>query len=315
MWGNGVTFSAFVAAARHYPDHYLPFMNRFFLALDAYWDRSATPPGYEPSPTRGGGNDKYYDDNAWMVLTYTEAYELTRDRRYLDRAQKCLDFVLSGWDDKLGGGIWWHVAHKGDSKNVCVNAPAAVGCLRMAAYVSPQKAQALVLMARKIVSWSDKNFRDADGLYADSIVVSTQKIKRARLTYNTALMIRALLGLYRATGNKAYFTEAIQSADGADWFLGQETRAYRDAFKWSHLLVEADVEMFRATGQRRYLERAMNNADYAYVKWKQSPPRQTIDESSIARMLWLVSDMQSSQSQRFWQKMDRELATVDRRVP
>jgi hypothetical protein len=309
-WGNGVMFSALVGAARHYPEHYQPIMNHFFLAMNAYWDKLSSPPGYEPAPTRGGGNDKYYDDNAWMVLTFTEAYELTHNAQYLDRARDCLDFTLSGWDDTLGGGIWWHVAHKGDSKNVCVNSPAAVGCLRMATDLPPQKAQAMVLMAEKIVKWTDRYFRDSDGLYTDSIVVSSGKINPARLTYNTGLMIRALLELSRVTGNRAYFLEAQQSADAADWFLSRQTHAYRDAFKWSHLLVEADLEMFRATGRQHYLERALDNGDYAYSAWKQNPPAEMIDNASVARMLWLLADVQSNQGRRFWQKMDSELAPV-----
>ena len=66
--------------------------------------RKSKIPGYEPAPTRGNGNDKYYDDNAWLVITFLEAYETTRDPRYLTRADETLKFVLSGWDEKGGGG-------------------------------------------------------------------------------------------------------------------------------------------------------------------------------------------------------------------
>src|SRR5688572_33228715 len=37
MWGNGIMFSALVAAAKHEPRAYRPIMSRFFESLDRYW--------------------------------------------------------------------------------------------------------------------------------------------------------------------------------------------------------------------------------------------------------------------------------------
>src|SRR5690606_27533257 len=61
VWGAGVMFSAVVGAARHQPGRYKPVLNKFFEGLDGYWDTKAKIPGYEPAPTSGNGNDKYYD--------------------------------------------------------------------------------------------------------------------------------------------------------------------------------------------------------------------------------------------------------------
>ena len=127
VWRQAAAFSALLGAARHEPQTYRPILARFFQALDVYWDAKVPIPAYEPAPTRGNGHDKYYDDNAWMVITFLEAYELTGDRAYFTRARETARFVLSGWDEKLDGGIWWHQSHKDDSKNACANGPAAVG--------------------------------------------------------------------------------------------------------------------------------------------------------------------------------------------
>src|SRR5439155_6705605 len=48
MWGNGVMFSALVAAAREEPKTYGPVLAKFFAALDGYWDTQAKIPGSEP---------------------------------------------------------------------------------------------------------------------------------------------------------------------------------------------------------------------------------------------------------------------------
>lgn len=188
LWPAGVMFSALVGACR-YDKRFSSIMRKYFEGLEGYWDGNAKVPGYEPVKT-SGGNDKYYDDNAWMVITYLEAYELTKDSRYIKKAAETLKFVISGWDEELGGGIWWHVAHKGGGKNTCVNAPAAVGCLRLAKFSQADDKGVLVEEAAKIVEWTDKTLRASNGLYKDSIVVETKKINDAQLTYNSALMLR-----------------------------------------------------------------------------------------------------------------------------
>src|SRR5262249_26931172 len=134
VWLQSVMFSNLVAAARSEPATYGPLLQKDFTALDAYWDSKVKIPGYEAAPTRGNGNDKYYDDNEWLVITSLEAYETDRDPRYLTRADETLRFVLSGWDEEIGGGIWWHQRHKDGTKNACANGPAAVGCLRLAKF-------------------------------------------------------------------------------------------------------------------------------------------------------------------------------------
>jgi hypothetical protein len=304
MWGNGIMFSALIAADRHQPDQYGLILHRFFTAMNRYWDRRAVIPGYEPWLTNGNGNDKYYDDNEWMVIDCAEAFAQTHDPRYLDRARDDVTFVLSGWDDQRGGGIWWHEAHKNGSKNTCSNAPAAVGCLRLADFATPDRAAADVAMATRIVDWTTKNLLMDDGLFADSINVQTGHIDKGQLTYNTALMIRAYLGLYRRTGDVAWLHQAQRCADASDWFLDNHTDAYRDPAKWAHLMIEADLEMFRATGEVRLLRRAMNSAAYEYRAWKAHPSDLLIDNASIVRTLWLMTDMETPVGVQFWQRMD-----------
>jgi uncharacterized protein YyaL (SSP411 family) len=285
MWGNGVMFSALVAAARHEPRVYRPLLARFYQSLEPYWDAQAKVPGYEPWPTQGG-NDKYYDDNQWMVLTFLEAYELTREKKYLDRADQALRFSLSGWDDELGGGIWWHEKHKDGTKNTCSNAPAAVACLRMARF---RRRDENIAWARRIVAWTNEHLRDSDGLFFDRQRVDSGKINKHKRTYNAALMLRANLELHQLTGERQFLDEATRIAVACDHFVDKETGAYRDPFKFTHLLVEADLEFHRATADKKVLARAIRNGEVAYARWQKKPPAELIENASIARMLWLLS--------------------------
>ena len=304
MWGNGVLFSTYVAAARHDRGKYEMRLKQFFETMDTHWDAKVLIPGYEPLPTAGGGSDKYYDDNAWMVITFLEAYELTGDKRYLDRADLTLKFVLSGWDEEGGGGIWWHEGRKEGTKNTCANAPAAVGCLRLARYVPADNAKILVKRAEEITRWTSATFQDEDGLFWDSKNIETGHINRGKLTYNTALMIRAYLGLNRQTGDETALAEAKRIGNAAAVFMGRRRPAYRNHVKWSHLLVEADLELYRITKDETFRGRAKQNADSHYTSWKSNPPADAIANASIARELWLVADNETEVGRAFWAKAD-----------
>ena len=321
MWGNGVMFSALVAAARHEPGVYRPLMDRFFGAMDRYWDAKAKVPGYEPSPTAGNGSDKYYDDNQWMVITFMEAYELTRDVKYLDRAAATLAFSLSGWDDALGGGIWWHEGKKGGAKNTCANAPAAVASLAVGRY---RESKENVQWAHKLVKWTSEQLQDKDGLFLDNKRAADGQVDRRKFTYNTALMLRANLGLYRvrAAAEKAgerelaegaaaesarYLAEARRIGAACEAFVKKETGAYGDEMKFTHLLVEADLELYRATGDAAILARARRNGEVAWARWQAAPPRELIEQAGIARMLWLLADAETEVGRKFWAKMDGDV--------
>lgn len=301
MWGNGVLFSSLVAATRHRPETYGPALQSLFVALDSHWDSEAPIPGYEPSPTDGNGHDKYYDDNQWMVITFAEAFDVTEDAAYLDRAKATLRFSLSGWDDALGGGIWWHEAHKDGGKNTCSNAPAAVACLRVARWLDRGEN---IEWAKRLVLWTTEELQDEDGLFFDQRRVADGRLDRRKFTYNSALMIRANLGLHRATGEAEYLDAAVRIGDACEAFLRPGTGAYRDSPRFTHLLVEADLELFRATGDERYLERARRNGDVAWERFATKPQPELIERASVARMLWLLADAETEVGRAFWAASD-----------
>jgi hypothetical protein len=304
VWLQSVMFSNLVAAARAEPATYGPLLDNYFTALDAYWDTKVKIPGYEAAPTRGNGDDKYYDDNAWLVITFLEAYETNREERYLVRADETLEFVLSGWDEEIGGGIWWHQNHKDGTKNACSNGPAAVGCLRLAKYRRGDAA-ALVDQARRIVAWTVSALQADDGLFDDRKVVASGEVKRGKLTYNSALMLRALLGLYRATGEKEFLEQVQRIARAADWFLDERTGVYRDAVRYAHFMVEADLELYRTTKEEYLLDRAKKNVDAFYERWKSNPPDDMISNAAIARVLWLMAETETDAGRAFWQAADK----------
>ena len=306
-WGAGVMFSALAGAARNDPEHYRSVMRRYFTTLDAYWDRKQPLGGYEPLPSDGNGNDKYYDDNEWLALSFLEAYADTGDVSYSRRAAETVKFVLSGWDEThLKGGIWWHEARekKVREKNTCANAPAAVACLRLARISPTAPAKDLRTMAQKIVVWTAGTLQLPSALFADSKNIDNESMNQAALTYNSALMVRAYLGLYRLSGQTADLQKAQRIAVAANTLLDGQTGAYRDHKKWGHLMVEADLELYRTTKEPYLLQRARKTTDEYYEQWKSQGPVDLISAASVARVLWLMADMDTDAGRAFWKAED-----------
>lgn len=309
MWANGVQFSNLVAATRHdrarsgaKPPRYRPVLDAFFQGLDRYWDHRANIPAYDAYWSSPGSSDKYYDDNAWMVISLVEAYAATREPRYLDRAEAAQKFVLSGWDEQLGGGIFWKEDRK--SKNTCSNAPAAQAALALSRY---RRRDEYLRWAQRIVEWTNAHLQSPEGPFWDNVALDG-KVERTRWTYNTALMLRSNLGLYRATKQKSYLAEARRLGEASQReFVNPSTGAFRDNALFSHLLVEAFLDLYRETREPYLKETALKNAEFLvrsvrdptggyWNEWKLVPDRQEprkllMANAAAARLLWLVSDL------------------------
>lgn len=301
MWGNGVQFSALVGATRYNPAKYRPIMDALAKGLERYWDAAAPVPGFDAYFSSPDGDDKYYDDNQWLTLGYAEAYRVTRDPKYLQWARKTHNFALSGLDDKLGGGIYWY-QNKKDSKNTCSNAPAAAGALAL--YELGEKGQ--LEQARQLVEWTQKNLQDpADGLFWDNKKLDGT-IEKTKWTYNTALMIRSNLGLWRITGQSKYLQDARKQSDASlKYWIDPATGGLKDGAKFNHLMSEALLETYAATRDLKYLNAVRRDADFAYRyvrdpeggywnDWRkkahaEDERKSLIENSSAARLFWLLT--------------------------
>lgn len=234
-WPAGVQLTALNAAAR-VDAKYKPWLRDFADATRRYWTKDG---GYDSNPPPSKPPDRYYDDNAWMALALMETYQVLGDKKYLDWAKQTIDYMLTGEDEKLGGGLYWRENEK-KSKNTCVNAPSALACAKLSDLLTEPK---YLADAVRIYDWTRRTLRDPEtDLYWDNINLSG-KIERTTWTYNTALMIRAGHELAKLTKKPEYDEQAQASAIAAiGHWLDPKAGLIRDEMAFAHLLFEALVE-------------------------------------------------------------------------
>ena len=301
MWSNGVQFSALVGATRYEPAKYRPILDKFASGLRRYWDKDAPIPGFDAWFSSPDGDDKYYDDNAWLVLAFNEASNVTGEKSYEDWARDAQNFVLSGYDEKLGGGLYWH-QQKLESKNTCVNAPAIVSALEL--YKNSKDPKDLAT-AKSLYTWTCDKLQDKDGLFWDNINLKGE-VQDHKWTYNTALMIRANTELWRITKDPKYLAEARRVSDAAlAKMVEPQTGALIDGARFNHLLSEALLATYQATKDPRYLNAVRRDADWAYRNvrdpknggyyngWHDTTHapderKLLIENASVARLYWLL---------------------------
>ncbi len=298
VWPAGVELSALNAAAAVEP-RYLARATAYAKSLDAYWFESGGLGGYNAS-IHPGSADRYYDDNAWLVIDFVDLYELGRDPEMLRRARRAMTFVLSGEDAKLGGGIYWHEQER-NGKNTCSNAPSAVAAMRL--YEATGEKGYLEAGVR-LYAWVTSNLEDGDGLFFDN-VSADGKVNKGKLTYNTALPIRAACQLYDATHEGRYLREAEKMAAGgvARW-CGEDGRM-RDPGCFAHLFAEALLELSARDGEERWAsaagravawerEHGRDAAGWYAGHWGEAPKAaagkvELIDQASAARAYWRMA--------------------------
>lgn len=234
MWGCGVQLSALIAAAALDPAGCLPLAQRYAEALSVYWIEHNGLGGYDVQP-RPNPSDRYYDDNVWIVLALADLADLTQDGQWRERAVQTMQFVLSGEDETLDGGLYWRENER-RSKNTCSNAPAIAAALRLYQGTSDP---AHLATAQRLYAWTNAHLQDTDGLFFDAIGIDGS-VHKKKWSYNSALMIRANTLFYEITHEPSLLAEAQRIARAAQsYWVRPETGALADEATFAHLLSES----------------------------------------------------------------------------
>lgn len=234
-WTVGIAISALNGLAKHSPERKARLAG-YLEKVATYWNERGPVAGFDVIP-HPPGVDRYYDDNAWMVLSLLESAEVTGDSRWKDRAELALKYVLSGEDEKLGGGIYWRESDKA-SKNTCSNSPSAVACFEM--FKATGKTEYRDAGYRAL-DWVMENMYDSsDHLMWDNMNLKGE-VEKTKWSYNTALTVQALK-FAESEGDRKYPVSSKEMFEAAwkKWHVGGGKLS--GPGKFSHLLFEVGVE-------------------------------------------------------------------------
>lgn len=143
--------------------------NKVLEGLEQYYDDKRAPAAYTSYIMTAPESDRFYDDNVWLGIDFTDIYMLTKEQKYLDKAKMIWKFIESGMDDKLGGGIYW-CEQKKYSKNTCSNAPGSVYALKL---FEATKDSAYFKQGEFLYKWTKETLQDtSDYLYFDNMALN-----------------------------------------------------------------------------------------------------------------------------------------------
>lgn len=292
LWPFSGTLSALSALYESTRDiHFLVLLkNRTMLGLEEYSD-DRVPSGYASYVRTAPESDRFYDDNVWLGIDFTDLYLQTKDDFFLEKAKMVWTFVLSGKDERLGGGIYWCEQNKA-GKNTCSNAPAVVFGIKL--YESTND-RAFFDEALSLYEWTQQNLQDSDDkLYYDNIRLD-KSVDKTKYAYNSGQMLQASALLYKHTGQKKYLEEAQRIAKScSERFFrtyrdedGKDVRLLNRKDIWfSAIMFRGFVELYAIDKNDIYIKDFENSLNISWLKNR--------DEHGLFGIDWSGEDSENS---------------------
>ncbi len=175
-------------------DYYLGTFELVSYTQTKEWSVYGVNRGGSKGSAKVEGIENVYDDQMWLVREFFEAYKVTGNEAYLEKAEYLTEYVLDGWDctrDANGeeiGGIPWGPGYV--TKHSCSNGPMVSPLVWLHEFykdkadeithryidaedkqtrkvLQVKKSDYYLDFARKIYAWQKKYLLRSDGVYDD----------------------------------------------------------------------------------------------------------------------------------------------------
>ncbi|WP_253297976.1 glycoside hydrolase family 76 protein [Paenibacillus sp. MSJ-34] len=156
----------------------------------------------------------YYDDMEWMALALLRVYDATKLAVYKDHVMNLWESIKTAWNGHCGGGMAWKKDQL-DYKNTPANAPASILAARLYQRFGDTED---FEWAVRIYRWTKENLVDPQtGFVWDGMNrLGDGKIDYDwEYTYCQGVWIGAGLELFAITGDTAYLSDAVRTAETA----------------------------------------------------------------------------------------------------
>lgn len=272
------------------------FNERVLKGLEEYRDDKRNPTAYSSYVKTAPQSDRFYDDNIWLGIDFTDMYLATENKEYLEKAKMIWKFIESGMDDSLGGGIYW-CEQKKKSKNTCSNAPGSVYALKLFKATGDS---AYFKQGEFLYHWTKKNLQDPEDLiYWDNINLEGH-ITEWKFAYNSGQMMQSAALLYQLTGKQDYLKDAQQLAEACYNFFfkdftspeGEQFRLLNPGNIWfTAVMFRGYVELYGCDNNDKYINAFRKNLDYAWAQMRDSNGLFNSDWSGVKKdeKKWLLT--------------------------
>lgn len=278
LWGLGGVLSGFNAIVQNTDnvDFRTTYESQLKRTLLEYYNTTKEPMCF--GCFVNDHDERLYDDAIWVGIDLTDLYSKTKDNWYLDYAKSVWNFVLTGKDDALGGGIYWKESPR-DSKNTCSNAPAVVLALKLYQVTNDPS---YLETGKEVYKWVKSKLQDpADYLYWDCIKIDGT-VETSKFSYNSGQMLQAAVLLYNTTGDAQYLTDAKLLAEACyNYFFenfvsnysGEQFRILKDGKRWFNaIMVRGFLELNKVESNGTYMLAIRKSLDHA---WKYTRDAET----------------------------------------
>lgn len=234
-------------------------------AQKQYRDTIRKPIGYQAYPTRLEKSDRYYDDNGLVGIDYIEAYANTKQAHYLKDAKEVFEFIISGWNTDLEGGVTW-LEGVHDQKPACSNGKATVLALKI---YEQTKDKYYLDWGLKFYNWMHSHLRAEENIYWNDMKTADRSVLKTAWTYNTGTMLQAAVSLYKITGNEMYLKEAQLLAEGSYLYFGKKQADGRisilDNPWFTVVLFRGYQDLYAVDQNSKYVNAIIKNIDFAWT--------------------------------------------------
>ena len=258
-WPLSAQFRVYNSLTQYDTDKYGLSLRAFSDQLHAeYW---STQGGYYCC--RGGG-DRFYDDNSHIAVALAEAYEITGDQVFLERAIDTFDFLLTGEASGANGGSYWSVQDHSflDTTSSIQGARAA-----LMIYKATHDEQYLDHALRKY-GWARDTTQLSSGTFLEKLFLTGPKAGQVGdfdLVHYAGYGIAANVLFYETTGETAYLDEAqrIATTSLGRYFDGATGRINDEGF-WAYELVDGLVELYEVDGDQQWYDAAIEALEWLH---------------------------------------------------
>jgi mannose/cellobiose epimerase-like protein (N-acyl-D-glucosamine 2-epimerase family) len=294
-------FSAMMSATNallHIPGerkHYLNYLDSLTAGMEAYKDSVRKPAGYQAYPAGLEHSDRYYDDNGLVGIEYAEAYRNTKDPAYLQKAETVFKFILSGWTDELGGGVYWVEGHT-DQKPACSNGMDMLVALKI---YTATKDTFYLNWGLRFYNWMNADLKSPNGLYYNDKKTKNGDINPTFYSYNTGSMLEASVMLYQITHERKYLDAAQATArDAFSYFHNQKHDDHlniRIDLPWFMTVLFRGYEaLYKVDNDPQYINAIHHDLDYAWQytrdKYGLLTHDWTANPSLVKKSKWLLDE-------------------------